>query len=98
MKKSQEHVHKAQAASARDDFVTGEGVEFEEFLLGFVELVVSWAVEKVVGSEKKVACGAGWIDDGLVWLGVDAAYHCANQRSRGEVLARARFFVFGVFS
>lgn len=35
----EEHIHQAQATGARDDFVTCEGVEFEEFLLVFIQSV-----------------------------------------------------------
>ncbi len=74
----EEHVHQAEATGAGDDFVSSEGIKFEEFLLVFVEGVVFGVVEKVVGGEEESAGTAGGICDRLSGLGTDAFDHGAD--------------------
>jgi len=47
----EEHIHQRQAAGIRHDFVSSEGVKFQEFLLVAIERVI--LDKEIVGREKK---------------------------------------------
>jgi len=90
----EQQVHGAEARDAVHQLDAEERAVLELLLLRAVKGVVLGEV--IVGGEQEAAGAAGGIADGLARLRGDHVHHGGDERSRGEVLARAALHVLGV--
>ena len=93
----QVQIHQAQLEGGRHQLISVEGPVFQEFLLFPIERIILRVGKKCLRREEEPPAAAAGVRDRFHRLRADTGDHRLDQRAGREILARAGFYVFGVF-